>query len=113
MEAQMRHGLWPFEQLPDNWDGPAPTPRDPVEEEQRREAVKDLLSLLPPSRRYLLMLRFWRGKTHVDIAFILGLAPERVRQIEREALRELRELLDWPVLSHLRYRLGAPHLCAA
>lgn len=50
----------------------------------------ELVSLLNPRQAYALSLLHIHGLTLREAAVVLEVSPERVRQIEREALRKLR-----------------------
>jgi RNA polymerase primary sigma factor len=63
------------------------------------EYVRSLLGRLDERSRKILELRYGmdgsgRGKTYREIGEVIGLTRERVRQIEKQAFAELRELAD-------------------
>jgi RNA polymerase sigma factor (sigma-70 family) len=58
---------------------------------QLREAVADVLGDLPKEQRELLRLRYWEGRTLLELAEARGVAIEGVRQKEKKAIRELRK----------------------
>jgi RNA polymerase sigma factor (sigma-70 family) len=88
-----------------------PTARDPLEELEASAAqalaaseVARLLARLPERQATVLRLRFGLDGHHTDrtleqIGSLLGLTRERVRQIERDAMLELRRLLGGPQLA--------------
>ena len=67
-----------------------------------REDVLQALEELPPRLRLLLLLRFGfyddRPRTLEEVGVELGVTRERVRQLERQALRRLRESENLPSL---------------
>ncbi len=67
-----------------------------------REDVLQALEELPPRLRLLLLLRFGfyddRPRTLEEVGVELGVTRERVRQLERQALRRLRESESLPTL---------------
>ena len=67
---------------------------------QLREAVADVLGDLPKEQRELLRLRFWEGRTLLELAEDRGVAVESVRQKERKAIRELRKPKNAGRLAH-------------
>jgi RNA polymerase primary sigma factor len=84
-------------------DKGTPSPLEIVAHKQLRDRVHNMMSdCLGPRERYVLHLRFGfdggKGRTLQDVARQLGLSRERVRQIERRALRRLRR-------ESVRYRL--------
>lgn len=62
-----------------------------IYQDQLRKAVAEVLAELPEDRRELLRLRFWEDATLQEIADIQGTTPERIRQKEYKALREIRK----------------------
>lgn len=58
---------------------------------QLRKAVAEVLAELPEDRRELLRLRFWEGRTLLELAEARGVAIESIRQKENKAIRELRK----------------------
>ncbi len=69
-------------------------------DESNSPIVKVLLEKLPPRKRHILELRYgFDGhegpqRTYKQIGEIIGLTRERTRQLEKEALKELRQLGD-------------------
>jgi RNA polymerase primary sigma factor len=73
----------------------AESPYEAVEESLIREDVREVIeSALDPREAHVIALRFGFGDSRPrslqEIGDELGLSRERVRQIEREALRKLR-----------------------
>jgi RNA polymerase sigma factor (sigma-70 family) len=72
-------------------------PEQSEDNETRRE-VWSMLRLLPERHRRVLVGRYGliggRRQTHEEIGAALGVGKERSRQLEREALRRLREIAD-------------------
>lgn len=77
-----------------------------VQEAAERRAfgaeVDALVGALPPQEAYIIRLRFGLAghqvRTYTDIATQMGLTRERIRQLEKQALKRLRErapLLAW------------------
>jgi RNA polymerase sigma factor (sigma-70 family) len=76
-----------------------PDPVDPwrrLDERETRRRVWSLLKVLPRRHREVLIRRYGlvggEAQTHAQVAAALGIGDERSRQLEREALRRLREL---------------------
>lgn len=73
----------------------APTPNEVIMRESLRTALKQLLSDLSPRERQVMELRYGLGEQPaleiVEIAALLGLSRERIRQIEHRALQKLRQ----------------------
>jgi RNA polymerase primary sigma factor len=69
------------------------TPTDMVEQAQLSDQVEQVLETLTPREAQILRLRFGlqggRAHTLKEVGKILGLTRERVRQIEKQALRRL------------------------
>jgi RNA polymerase primary sigma factor len=88
-------------------DQDTPSPVDSATQNLLRETIEDVLSELTPRQSHILRLRFGLGggepHTLEEIANKFGLSRERIRQLEKEALRRLRH----PRLAHnLRDYLG-------
>lgn len=58
---------------------------------QLRETMEMALEAIPPQSRDVLRLRYYQGQTLAEIAEAQGTTPERVRQKESKALRQLRK----------------------
>jgi RNA polymerase sigma factor (sigma-70 family) len=71
-------------------------PLQTVSERERRRELANMLRLIPPRHRQVLIRRFgldgWQAESHREIGAHLGVKEERSRQLEREALHRLRAL---------------------
>lgn len=88
-------------------DQETPSPVDSATQHLLEETIEEVLSELTPRQSHILRLRFGLGAgephTLEEIANKFGLSRERIRQLEKEALRRLRH----PRLAHnLRDYLG-------
>jgi RNA polymerase primary sigma factor len=88
-------------------DQDAPSPVEAATQHLLEETIEEVLSELTPRQSHILRLRFGLGggepHTLEEIANKFGLSRERIRQLEKEALRRLRH----PRLAHnLRDYLG-------
>lgn len=76
-------------------DNILPAPADKVTEKIMREHLHDVLNTLPPREVRILQLRYGLhdGRSHTlgEVGKKLGVTRERVRQIEAQALRRLRQ----------------------
>jgi RNA polymerase primary sigma factor len=76
-------------------DGDTPTPEDAVAAQLLREHVEDVLSALSERESAVLQLRFGledgRSRTLEEVGSVFGVTRERIRQIEANALRKLRD----------------------
>ena len=81
-------------------DKETPSPVDMVTQHLLQETIEEVLSELTPRQSHILRLRFGLGggepHTLEEIANKFGLSRERIRQLEKEALRRLRN----PRLAH-------------
>ena len=81
-------------------DPQAANPAQHLMDEATVAVVKSLLDRLPPRSRRVLELRFgldgWEGppRTYKDIGRKIGLTRERVRQLEKAALADLKAVVD-------------------
>jgi RNA polymerase primary sigma factor len=71
------------------------SPLDAVEDAMLRQEIgQAVLNVLDPRERRVIALRYGLGNGHAmslrDVGKVMGLSGERVRLIEREALRKLR-----------------------
>ncbi|MFW5709394.1 MAG: sigma-70 family RNA polymerase sigma factor [Chloroflexota bacterium] len=88
-------------------DQDSPSPVDSATQHLLEETIEEVLAELTPRQSHILRLRFGLGggepHTLEEIANKFGLSRERIRQLEKEALRRLRH----PRLAHnLRDYLG-------
>lgn len=58
--------------------------------EQLHKALDDAIKDLPVQQGETLQRRYWEGQTLKEVAESAGLSVERIRQLEREALRTMR-----------------------
>ncbi|HDZ21102.1 hypothetical protein LCGC14_0094540 [marine sediment metagenome] len=81
-------------------DTHTPAPEQHLLDESNAPLVEGLLSRLPLRQRHILELRFgfngYEGpqRTYKEIGELIGLTRERVRQLEKEALQQLRTLSE-------------------
>jgi RNA polymerase primary sigma factor len=75
-----------------------PLPEEKADASLRRQALSRALAALPDRDRQVLALRYGLGgveaKTLDDVGLRLGLSRERIRQIERDSLRQLATLRE-------------------
>ncbi len=64
---------------------------DVLYRKQLHEALERVIGELPEDRAEILRLRFWQDKTLAEVGEVRGITPERVRQNEKKAIRELRK----------------------
>lgn len=66
-----------------------------IDSKKLEGAIHQALNSLKPKQREVLELRFFteEKKTHKEISEVLGVSPERVRQIEAESLGKMKKLL--------------------
>jgi len=81
-------------------DQESPSPVETATQHLLRDTIEDVLAELTPRQSHILRLRFGLGggepHTLEEIANKFGLSRERIRQLEKEALRRLRS----PRLAH-------------
>ncbi|MEW6621631.1 MAG: RNA polymerase sporulation sigma factor SigF [Bacillota bacterium] len=56
-------------------------------------AVRDVLKHLPQKHRQIILLRFFQDKTQMEVAEIIGLSQVQVSRIERQALKNIKNIL--------------------
>jgi RNA polymerase sigma-70 factor, ECF subfamily len=81
----------PTDQLPDTVDD-RPGPADQVVKADEAARARDLLDLLPPAQRELLVLRVAVGLSAEETGDVLGMTPGAVRVAQHRALARLRVL---------------------
>ncbi|ABB14817.1 RNA polymerase sigma-F factor [Carboxydothermus hydrogenoformans Z-2901] len=57
-------------------------------------SIKEVLSKLEPRERYILINRFFKEKTQMEIARTLGISQVQVSRLERQALLKLKRYLN-------------------
>lgn len=67
---------------------------DPAQPADEREWVRRLIKRLPPDEQNLLLMRYWIGLTHREIAASTGLPEGTVRRQAAASLKKLRQ--NWP-----------------
>jgi RNA polymerase sporulation-specific sigma factor len=58
--------------------------------------IKDVLKHLPQKHRQIILLRFFYDKTQMEVAKIIGISQVQVSRIERQALKNIRGILEEP-----------------
>ena len=56
-------------------------------------ALKDALCHLPDRERHIIQLRFYEGKTQMEVAEEIGISQAQVSRLEKSALRAMRNHL--------------------
>ena len=64
---------------------------DAAEKANLKKILKQYMDKLSPVERNVIFLRFWEDHTLESAGKILGVTPERVRQIEARAMRKIRQ----------------------
>jgi RNA polymerase primary sigma factor len=81
------------------------SPWDSMLERDRREKVNAILEMLPPRQRLILRMRFGIGlqteHSLAEIGELLRISRERVRQLEVDALKRLRQRSHYQELEAL------------
>lgn len=57
-------------------------------------ALKEVLKKLPEKHRQVILMRFFQDKTQIEVAQVVGLSQVQVSRIERQALKNIKELLN-------------------
>jgi RNA polymerase sigma-70 factor (ECF subfamily) len=89
--ARARHPALPLETIEALIADPGPDPLSRLAADEDAERVRTALAALPAEKRELIALRYADGLRSGEIAGLLGLSEEAVRQRLSRALRELRE----------------------
>ena len=63
------------------------------EDDERREKLEQLLKQLPAKAQELIRLRFFEGKTQMEVAEMVGISQAQVSRLEKNALRVMRGYL--------------------
>jgi RNA polymerase sigma factor (sigma-70 family) len=83
-QEQVKHSSLPLETIEDH----AIARFEALENEQTRQRVHRLLSLLPAREREVLLLRYFQGYTAAEVGRELGLSAGHVRVLQLRALRQ-------------------------
>ena len=59
-----------------------------------RIALKDAMKLLDPRERRILSLRFYEGKTQMEVSAEVGISQAQVSRLEKNALRTIRARME-------------------
>ena len=57
-------------------------------------ALKEVLNKLPEKHKQVILMRFFQDKTQMEVARQIGLSQVQVSRIERQALKNIKELLN-------------------
>ena len=57
-----------------------------------RIALKDAMKLLDPRERRILSLRFYEGKTQMEVAREIGISQAQVSRLEKAALEQFHQM---------------------
>ena len=60
----------------------------------RSVAVSEALDKLPDRERRILMLRFYEGKTQMEVSEEIGISQAQVSRLEKSAIKELNKLIS-------------------
>jgi RNA polymerase sigma factor (sigma-70 family) len=66
----------------------------PIEQGEDSEPLYQAIKLLPERERYIIRKRYFEGKTLKDTGKELAIGGERIRQIEKRALRKIKWFLE-------------------
>ncbi|MDW7673036.1 MAG: RNA polymerase sporulation sigma factor SigF [Bacillota bacterium] len=58
-------------------------------------ALKEVIGKLTPKEQEVILLRFFQDKTQMEVAEIIGLSQVQVSRIERQALKNIRQLFSY------------------
>lgn len=88
IDARRRRSAQPLGE----WDAPssAPTPPEHVEMAERFAHVYAAIDILDDESRAMMILRYWREMSYIEIARTLGVTPVRVKWRLHAALNKLR-----------------------
>lgn len=57
-------------------------------------ALSDAIKRLPQKERYIVDLRFFKGKTQVEVANEVGISQAQVSRLEKTAIKSMRKYLQ-------------------
>ena len=57
-------------------------------------ALQDAISRLNPREKYIIRLRFFEGRTQMEVASEIGISQAQVSRLEKSALRAMRGYLS-------------------
>jgi RNA polymerase sigma-70 factor (ECF subfamily) len=99
-----RQGRHQQVELSDNLHDDTLYPEDRVQHEQEMTILREALSQLSDEQQTILILRFIEGRSHDEVAEIIGKSSNAVRSIQHRALVQLTRLLgsDEKVRHYLR-----------
>ena len=69
------------------------TGKDEENEITNRIAIKKLISELKDNEKEVILLRYYKGKTQMQVAKILGITQVQVSRIERKVLDNMKRKL--------------------
>ena len=74
---------------------------DQISDKKNREenwvqdlALQDAISRLNPREKYIIRLRFFEGRTQMEVASEIGISQAQVSRLEKSALRAMRGYLS-------------------
>ena len=85
-------GAW--EELKKAAEAPAPDPGERMETERLHARVREAISSLPPDQKAALVLAYFQGLTHQEIAAQLGEPLGTIKTRIRTAMQKLRGMLE-------------------
>ncbi len=56
-------------------------------------AIREAIKKLDKRKQKILALRFWRGKTQMEVADEIGISQAQVSRLEQAALKRMNELM--------------------
>ncbi len=71
-----------------------PSPDDEFIEQERDDAVLRAISVLPPRELEIVLRRYWDDETLETAGARLGVSRQRAHQVELQAIRRMREVLE-------------------
>ena len=57
-------------------------------------AMSEAMDKLPERERQILMLRFYEGKTQMEVSNEIGISQAQVSRLEKSAIKELNKLIS-------------------